>query len=288
MLNFAKMHGCGNDYIYFDCFHQKISDPEALSRRLSDRRFGIGGDGIILVCPSDVADMKMLMFNADGSQGRMCGNGIRCAGKFAFDHKLVKGREITVETLAGIKRLEFTLGDDGKVSSVLVNMGKPIFDPRNIPADCDADRAIKYPAVIAGNKYIINLVSVGSPHCVVFTHENFSEDFDLYGNFQLEKIGPAFENDSFFPDRVNTEFVEYIDEKNLRFRVWERGSGETWACGTGSCASVVAAVENGLCSRGEWINVILRGGNLRICYENDGYVLMDGPAVTVFEGTVEE
>lgn len=280
-LKFTKMHGCGNDYIYFNCFTQQIDDPHSLAIKLSDRHTGVGGDGIILVCPSKVADCRMRMFNADGSEGRMCGNGIRCVGKFAYDAGLVDKEVITVETLAGIKTLYFTI-ENGKVSFVRVDMGRASFAPDELPARFEGEKAIAYKTKIAGGEYKINAVSMGNPHCVLFTHENFGEDFDL-DSFDIEKQGPSFENDPFFPDRVNTEFAELVDSHTVKMRVWERGSGETWACGTGACATAVAAVENEFCPKGEDITVILRGGRLVINYTDEA-VFMTGPAEAVFDG----
>ena len=280
-LNFTKMHGTGNDYIYFSTFDQRIDNPEALSVRLSDRHFGIGGDGIILVCPSDKADAKMRIFNLDGSEGKMCGNGIRCVGKFLYDHGMVdikKKDMLDIETLSGIKHLKaYTL--DGEVKSLRVDMGKAILDPKEIPAKMDKDKIVNEPYTIDGEEYNITCVSMGNPHCVVF----IKGDID---NLELDKIGPKFENDKLFPERVNTEFVKILDDHTIKMRVWERGSGETWACGTGACAAAVAACENGFCNKGDDITVKLKGGDLVINY-TDETVYMTGEAERVFEGTVE-
>lgn len=280
-LNFTKMHGTGNDYIYFSTFDQRIDNPEALSVRLSDRHFGIGGDGIILVCPSDKADAKMRIFNLDGSEGKMCGNGIRCVGKFLYDHGMVdikKKDKLDIETLSGIKHLKaYTL--DGEVKSLRVDMGKAILDPKEIPAKMDKDKIVNEPYTIDGEEYNITCVSMGNPHCVVF----IKGDID---NLELDKIGPKFENDKLFPERVNTEFVKVLDDHTIKMRVWERGSGETWACGTGACAAAVAACENGFCNKGDDITVKLKGGDLVINY-TDETVYMTGEAEKVFEGTVE-
>ena len=280
-LNFTKMHGTGNDYIYFSTFDQRIDNPEALSVRLSDRHFGIGGDGIILVCPSDKADAKMRIFNLDGSEGKMCGNGIRCVGKFLYDHGMVdikKKDRLDIETLSGIKHLKaYTL--DGEVKSLRVDMGKAILDPKEIPAKMDKDKIVNEPYTIDGEEYNITCVSMGNPHCVVF----IKGDID---NLELDKIGPKFENDKLFPERVNTEFVKVLDDHTIKMRVWERGSGETWACGTGACAAAVAACENGFCNKGDDITVKLKGGDLVINY-TDETVYMTGEAERVFEGTVE-
>ena len=280
-LNFTKMHGTGNDYIYFSTFDQRIDNPEALSVRLSDRHFGIGGDGIILVCPSDKADAKMRIFNLDGSEGKMCGNGIRCVGKFLYDHGMVdikKKDKLDIETLSGIKHLKaYTL--DGEVKSLRVDMGKAILDPKEIPAKMDKDKIVNEPYTIDGEEYNITCVSMGNPHCVVF----IKGDID---NLELDEIGPKFENDKLFPERVNTEFVKVLDDHTIKMRVWERGSGETWACGTGACAAAVAACENGFCNKGDDITVKLKGGDLVINY-TDETVYMTGEAERVFEGTVE-
>ena len=280
-LNFTKMHGTGNDYIYFSTFEQRIDNPEALSVRLSDRHFGIGGDGIILVCPSDKADAKMRIFNLDGSEGKMCGNGIRCVGKFLYDHGMVdikKKDKLDIETLSGIKHLKaYTL--DGEVKSLRVDMGKAILDPKEIPAKMDKDKIVNEPYTIDGEEYNITCVSMGNPHCVVF----IKGDID---NLELDEIGPKFENDKLFPERVNTEFVKVLDDHTIKMRVWERGSGETWACGTGACAAAVAACENGFCNKGDDITVKLKGGDLVINY-TDETVYMTGEAEKVFEGTVE-
>ena len=276
-LNFTKMHGCGNDYIYFNCFTQSIENPEELSIRLSDRRFGIGGDGIILVCPSEVADAKMRMFNLDGSEGKMCGNGVRCVGKFLYDYNMVDRDEVKIETLSGIKNLR-AYRTNGEVTSLRVDMGQAELSSEKIPVNIKMDRVINTPVIIGGNEYKITCVSMGNPHCVVFCDE--VEGLDL------EKIGPEFENNAIFPERVNTEFVKIIDKNTLQMRVWERGSGETWACGTGACAVAVAAVENGYCSKNVNITVKLKGGDLVIKYTDES-VYMTGGATKVFEGVVE-
>ena len=280
MLKFTKMQGIGNDYIYCSTFDQEISNPEALAVRLSDRHFGIGGDGIILVCPSKVADAKMKMYNLDGSEGKMCGNGIRCVGKFLYDHGMVdinEKDEITIETLSGIKKLKaYTSG--GKVNRLRVDMGKAILDPKEIPVVLDGDKVVDRPVEIAGKNYNITCVSMGNPHCVVFM-----DDID---NLDIETVGPEFENDKLFPERVNTEFVTVLDDHTIKMRVWERGSGETWACGTGACAVAVAACENGFCKKGEDIKIKLKGGDLIINY-TDETVYMTGNAEKVFEGEVE-
>ena len=278
-LKFTKMHGIGNDYIYFNAIDQQIDDPNALSIRLSDRRFGIGGDGIILVCPSDIADAKMRIFNEDGSEAKMCGNGIRCVAKFVYDHGIVPPEKTTVliDTLSGVKQIELTV-ENGKATGAMVDMGAAILKPEDIPMKHAGETVIDQPLLVDGDLYMVTAVSMGNPHCVTFV-----DDVDAV---ELSKLGPKFENHPAFPDRVNTEFVKVIDDHTLQMRVWERGSGETWACGTGACATVVAACLNGWCKKGEDITVRLRGGDLVIRY-TDETVLMTGPATTVFEGEVE-
>lgn len=276
-LKFTKMHGCGNDYIYFNCFNQVINNPGALSVKLSDRRYGIGGDGIILICPSKVADAKMRMFNLDGSEGKMCGNGIRCVGKYLYDNNIAKKSEISVETLSGIKTLKIA-ENNGKAELLTVNMGKPELAAEKIPVNLNLNKIIDYEATFGGKNYNITCVSMGNPHCVVFCNDINSID--------IEKIGPAFENSELFPEKVNTEFVEIVDKNVLNMRVWERGSGETLACGTGASAAVVAAVLNGFCAKNEYVTVNLKGGVLTINYADDA-VYMTGGAEKVFEGVVE-
>ena len=276
-LKFTKMHGCGNDYIYFNCFNQVINNPGALSVKLSDRRYGIGGDGIILICPSKVADAKMRMFNLDGSEGKMCGNGIRCVGKYLYDNNMAKKSEISVETLSGIKTLKIA-ENNGKAELLTVNMGKPELAAEKIPVNMSLNKIIDYEATFGGKNYNITCVSMGNPHCVVFCNDINSID--------IEKIGPAFENSELFPEKVNTEFVEIVDKNVLNMRVWERGSGETLACGTGASAAVVAAVLNGFCAKNEDVTVNLKGGVLTINYTDDA-VYMTGGAEKVFEGVVE-
>ena len=278
-LRFTKMHGISNDYVYISTFDQPEEDWEQLAIRLSDRRTGIGGDGIILVCPSDVADAKMRIFNADGSEGMMCGNGIRCVGKFVYDKGLVPADKttVTIDTLSGIKTLELTVRD-GKVQSARVDMGAAILTPAEIPVVFDKEKMIDEGLTVDGREWRVTAVSMGNPHCVTFV-----DDVD---GLALEKIGPHFEHHPAFPERVNTEFVKVIDDHTLQMRVWERGSGETWACGTGACATAVAACLNGYCKKGEDITVRLRGGDLVINY-TDETVIMTGPAATGFEGEVE-
>lgn len=273
-LRFTKMHGCGNDYVYVNCFEEEVKDPVSLSIAISDRHFGVGGDGLVLICPSDRADAKMRMFNADGSEGKMCGNAIRCVGKYLYDHGIVRKTTVTIETLSGIKTLELFL-KDGKVDSAQVNMGPAILIPSEIPVNLSGERAVAVPVKIAGEEHTITCVSMGNPHCIVFGGDPYELD--------LPKIGPLFENDPLFPERVNTEFIEVLDDHTLNMRVWERGSGETWACGTGACAAAVAAVLNGFCKKGKDISVRLRGGELTIRYTDEA-VFMTGKATEVFHG----
>ena len=277
VINFTKMQGCGNDYIYIDCLEKMVASPESLSVYMSDRHFGVGGDGIVLIAPSRVADCRMIMYNLDGSEGKMCGNAIRCVGKYMYDVAGHKRKHMTVETKSGIKKLELmTLGDE--VVRVKVDMGKAVLDPTQIPVALDGDMIVDRPVTMGGNQYNITCVSMGNPHAVVFT--------DLVDALELEKIGPSCETDRIFPERVNTEFVKVIDEHTLKMRVWERGSGETLACGTGACAAAVAACLNGFCPKGEDIRVILRGGELVINYTDDG-VFMTGNCEKVFTGSIE-
>ncbi len=279
-LEFTKMEACGNDYIYFDCFKQRIDNPEGLSIRLADRHFGIGGDGVVLMMPSKVADVRMRMFNLDGTEGRMCGNAARCIAKYMIDNKLVDRDYIDIETLSGIRRVT-TEKVYGEVAYATVNMGKAELNPALIPVKLSGDTAIGVPTRIAGGRYRITCVSMGNPHCVVF-----SEDLDApLDRLDLSEIGPKFENDPLFPERVNTEFIKVLNPHTLKMRVWERGSGETWACGSGACAAVVAAVENGYCPKNEDITVKLPGGDLKIRYTSDA-VYLSGGCVKVYEGRI--
>lgn len=276
-MKFYKMHGIGNDYIYFDCMEKPVNNPEELAVKLSDRHFYIGGDGVILLCPSDVADCKMRMFNADGSEGKMCGNGIRCVGKLAHDLGYVKGNSCRVETLSGIKTLVFSLDKNGKVESARVNMGAAVLDGGKIPSSLRGEKVVGAPLTVGGKEYAVTLVSMGNPHCVVFADPDAVD---------LERTGKLFENHPAFPERVNTEFVKVIRRNELKMRVWERGSGETLACGTGACAAAVAAVLNGYCGKGEEITVHLRGGDLKIVYTDEA-VYMTGGATLAFVGEIE-
>ena len=276
-LEFTKMHGVGNDYIYVDCFRQKIENPTELSERLSDRHFGIGGDGLVLICPSFVADAKMRMFNADGSEGKMCGNAIRCVAKYLCDNGYHLGDSISIETLSGIKKLT-VFKENGLVSTVSVDMGKGSFDPKSLPIT-SLSPIIGGKRVFGGKEYEITCVSMGNPHCVTFVDDTDS--------VEIEKVGRIFENDPLFPERVNTEFVKVIDDKTLKMRVWERGSGDTLACGTGACASVFSAVLNGIVNRNEKITVKLSGGDLEIECKDDDTLIMTGAATKVFDGVIE-
>ena len=277
-MNFTKMHGCGNDYVYVDCTNGMIENPGEISRKVSHRHFGIGSDGLILICSSDVADFRMAMYNADGSEGAMCGNGIRCVAKYVYDKGLTDKKNLSIETKSGIKKLELTV-EDGKVSLVKVNMGAPILKSKDIPVAVDTDKCIDADINVDGKVYKVTCVSMGNPHAVTFIDEDVNK-------FPLDKIGPKFENHVCFPDRVNTEFVQLIDRNTVKMRVWERGSGETLACGTGTCATVVACVLNGLTE--DEITVHLLGGDILVKYDRDNdTVWMTGPAAIAFEGTIE-
>jgi len=279
LMKFTKMHGCGNDYVYVNCFEETIDDPAAVSRFVSDRHFGIGSDGMILIHPSDKADFRMAMYNLDGSEGSMCGNGIRCVAKFVYDHGLTDQTRITVETKAGIKTLDLKV-KDGLVEEVTVDMGAPILEPERIPVKSPANMVavIDEPIQVDGEEYRITCVSMGNPHAVVFVEDTESLD--------LAAIGPKFENHEMFPDRVNTEFVHVIDRNTVSMRVWERGSGETLACGTGTCACVYACILNKLTE--DDVLVHLLGGDLKIRYDRERHtMIMTGPATTVFEGEID-
>ncbi|MDS0526370.1 diaminopimelate epimerase [Clostridium sp. SHJSY1] len=276
-MEFTKMHGIGNDYLYFNCMEKELENPEELAIKLSDRHFGVGGDGIILILPSKVADFRMRMFNADGSEGKMCGNGVRCIAKYVYDKGLTNKDVITLETLGGIKTLKLSI-EDNKVKLVEVNMGKAILNSKDIPVLSNKDIMINEKIKVGNEEAQITCVSMGNPHCVVY--------MDNIDDLEIEKIGPRFENHSMFPERINTEFIQVIDEKTLKMRVWERGSGETYACGTGACAAVVASVLNKYCKLDEEVTVKLLGGDLKIKYLSNGLVYMTGPAEFVFEGRI--
>ena len=278
-MKFTKMHGAGNDYIYFDCTKEQIADEKAAAIKLSDRHFGIGGDGIIIIKKGTNADFEMVMYNADGSRGAMCGNGIRCVAKYVYDNGLTDKTSMTVESMGAVKYIDVNV-EDGKVVSARVDMGKPILNPKDIPVICDGERAINVPITVNGVDYKMTCVSMGNPHAVVFIDRSPKD-------FPLEQVGPLFENNAVFPDRTNTEFAFVADRKNIEMRVWERGSGETLACGTGTCATVVAAILNGLVDNDVTVHLI--GGDLQIQWsgnENDS-VIMTGPAETVYSGEID-
>lgn len=278
-MKFTKMQGIGNDYLYINCMEGIDFDPVETSIKLSDRHFGVGSDGIILICPSEIADFKMRMFNADGSEGKMCGNGIRCFAKYVYAKGLTDKTELQIETLSGIKTVQLIL-TDGEVTAVRVDMGSPIFEPSQIPMNYKANDAICRAISINNSVWYVTCLSMGNPHCVVFV-----DDVD---SFDVTKNGPGFENDPLFPERVNTEFVQSIDGHTIRMRVWERGSGETLACGTGACAAAIAAIFHDYIDEDTCvITVQLRGGDLQIEWNRDegrNTVYMTGPAEFVFEG----
>ncbi len=285
-MKFTKMHGCGNDYVYVDCTKEVIPNISETAIRVSDRHFGIGSDGLILIKASDVADFEMDMYNADGSRGKMCGNGIRCVAKYVYDHGLTDKTTITVNTLSGIKTLQLTI-EDGKVSKVRVDMGEPELIPAQVPvkasvlglADDRREAIVAEPLEIKGRSYDITCVSMGNPHCITFIEEDVRD-------FPLEEVGPVFEKHELFPERVNTEFINVIDKDHLRMRVWERGSGETLACGTGACAVAVASYLNGFTGRS--VDIELLGGHLEVVYdEKTNHVFMTGPATEVFSGEID-
>jgi diaminopimelate epimerase len=278
-MKFTKMHGIGNDYVYVNCFEETVANPGAVARFVSDRHFGIGSDGLILIKPSDIADCEMDMYNLDGSQGAMCGNGIRCVAKYAYDYGLVDQTEITVATKSGVKALSLTL-QDGKVAFVKVNMGAPILKASEIPTTADTEQVIAAPLTVDGKTWSITAVSMGNPHAITFVDE--------VADLDLPKIGPSFEFHPFFPDRVNTEFVKVIDRHTVEMRVWERGSGETMACGTGACAVAVASILNDKVDGDAPVTIKLLGGDLEIFWDRDAnLVYMTGPATTVFDGEID-
>lgn len=278
MLKFTKMHGLGNDYVYMDAINQKIENRSELAKKVSDRHFGIGSDGLILICKSDVADFRMQMFNSDGTEAEMCGNGIRCVGKFVYDKGLTDKEEVTIETLAGIKKLKFTI-KDGKVEKVRVNMGKPILEAKRIPVESNLNPVKDLKIKAEDREFNFTCVSMGNPHAITFIKDNL-KDFDV------AKYGRKIEIDTVFPNKTNVEFINIVDKNNIKMRVWERGAGETLACGTGACASVVASYINGYTSRN--VCVELLGGKLEIEWnEKDNNIYMTGSATTVFEGEIE-
>ena len=275
-MRFTKMHGAGNDYIYVNCFQEQVDDPEDLARRISDRHFGIGSDGLVLIEPSDTADFRMDIYNADGSRAKMCGNATRCVAKYVYDHQMTRRGEITLETLSGIKHIKIII-EGGQVTAASVNMGAPEFDPEKIPVLAAGGSAVGIPVQAGDAVYTATCVSMGNPHCVVFVDDTEAVD--------IEKTGPLFEKNALFPDRVNTEFIQIVDGRTLKMRVWERGAGETLACGTGACAAAAAAVVNGYCRKDEDIGVLLRGGTLTIRWLGDtGEIMMTGPAQSICSG----
>lgn len=277
-MKFTKMQGAGNDYIYVNCFTETVKNPEETAVRVSDRHFGVGADGLVLICPSENADFFMDIYNADGSRAKMCGNATRCVAKYVYDNKMTDKTEIALETLSGIKCIKITV-QDGKAVAARVNMGAPILTPREIPTKFDGETVVSQNLTIDGKAYAVTCVSMGNPHCVLYTDDVHAPD--------LPRIGPKFENHEMFPDRINTEFVHIVSETEFDMRVWERGSGETLACGTGACAATVASILNGYCKRDTEIKVNLLGGTLYINWTADGDVYMTGPAETVCTGEID-
>ena len=276
-MKFTKMQGLGNDYVYVNCFEEKIENPSEVAIKVSNRNFGIGSDGLIMINPSKVADCEMEMYNADGSRSEMCGNGIRCVGKYVYDYGLTDKTSISVETLAGIKYLDFTI-QDGKVKLVKVDMGSPELHPDNIPVVAEGDTVIDESITVDGQEYRMTCVSMGNPHAVVY--------IDDVKGLDINQIGPRFENHERFPKRVNTEFVKVLDRNTVEMRVWERGSGETLACGTGACAVAVACILNGLTE--DKVTVKLLGGDLQIEWDRtNNKVYMTGPAEVSFDGEIQ-
>lgn len=276
-FNFTKMHGAGNDYIYVDCTKRMIEDINETARKVSDRHFGIGSDGLVLICGSDKADFRMDMYNSDGTQAEMCGNATRCVGKYVHDKGLTDKTEITLETLAGIKILKLNLNDKGEVETVEVNMGSPELTPKNIPINSDLERFIQEPVTVDGEEYLVTGVSMGNPHAITYIDDTDS--------LEIEKIGPKFENHPMFPKRINTEFAQIVDRKTIKMRVWERGAGETFACGTGACATLVAAHLSDLTDNEA--DLLLLGGKLHIRWDKEeNNIYMTGPAEFVFDGTI--
>ena len=277
-MKFTKMQGAGNDYIYVNCFTETVKNPEETAVRVSDRHFGVGADGLVLICPSENADFFMDIYNADGSRAKMCGNATRCVAKYVYDNKMTDKTEIALETLSGIKYIKITV-KDGKAVAARVNMGAPILTPREIPTKFDGETVVSQNLTIDDTTYAVTCVSMGNPHCVLYTDDVHAPD--------LPRIGPKFENHEMFPDRINTEFVHIVSETEFDMRVWERGSGETLACGTGACAATVASILNGYCKRNTEIKVNLLGGTLYINWTADGDVYMTGPAETVCTGEID-
>lgn len=277
-MKFTKMHGIGNDYVYVNCLEETVENPEAVARFVSDRHFGIGSDGLILIKPSKTGDFQMDMYNADGSSSQMCGNGIRCVAKYVYDYGLTDKTEVDIETKAGMKHIVLTVEHE-KAVKARVDMGEPILEPAKIPVTGEGERMVNQPILVDGEEYRMTCVSMGNPHAVVFMEEPVKA-------LELEKLGPKFEFHERFPERVNTEFMNVLDRRTMDMRVWERGSGETLACGTGTCAAVVAAVLNGLTERKVLVHLL--GGDLEIFWdEKDNHVYMTGAAETVFEGEID-
>lgn len=276
-IKFTKMQGAGNDYVYVNCLEKRIDNVNETAKAISDRHFGVGSDGLVLICPSDKADFRMDMYNSDGTQAEMCGNATRCVGKYVHDKGLTDKTVFTLETLAGIKTLELTLDEEGKTKTVRVNMGAPVLTPSDIPIDSNLDRFINQSVNVAGKDWLMTGVSMGNPHAVTFVDDTDSID--------IEKIGPMFENHPMFPKRINTEFAQIVDRNTIKMRVWERGAGETLACGTGSCATLVAA---SLCGyTGDEADIILLGGKLHISWDREeNAIYMTGEAEFVFEGEI--
>lgn len=276
-MKFTKMHGLGNDYIYVNCMGQNIENPSVVAKFVSDRHFGIGSDGLVLILPSIEADFKMRMFNSDGSEAEMCGNAIRCVGKYVYDNGLTDKLTISIDTLAGIKILEMT-AEDNQVSMVKVDMGEPILEPQKIPVVSDKAVFLSEPVTIGADTYNVTCVSMGNPHAVTYVKD--------VTDFPLEAVGPKMETHSLYPRKINSEFVQVIDRGTLKMRVWERGAGETLACGTGACAVLVASVLNGVSDRKAVIKLL--GGDLVVEWnEKDNHVYMTGPAVKVFDGEID-
>ena len=277
-MRFTKMQGLGNDYVYVDCFEQELAEPAAVARAVSDRHFGIGGDGLILVLPSEQADVRMRMFNADGSEGEMCGNGVRCLAKYAYDHGRTGANPMRVETLAGIKTIDLVLGEGGKVASATVDMGEPILDPPSIPVNIPQQRVVDMPMRTSTHAYQMTCVSMGNPHAVMYVPD--------VAAVPLEQVGPELERNPLFPQRINAHFVQVHSVEEVTMRTWERGSGVTLACGTGASAVCVAGVLTG--RSGRKITAHLPGGELVLEWrEEDNRVYMTGPAVKVFSGEWE-
>jgi len=269
------MHGIGNDYVYINCFEEKVEKPEELVKFVSDRHFGIGSDGLVLILPSTRADFRMRMFNPDGSEAQMCGNAIRCVGKYVYDNNMTNKKTVSIETLAGIKVLELITGSDGKVAMVKVDMGEPILKAHSIPVDSELELFVNQPLQVLGSEYRVTCVSMGNPHAVIYV--------DNVSAFPVDKVGPEIEKHPLFPERINAEFVEVINSKRLKMRVWERGTGETMACGTGACAVLVASSITGVSERKAIVELL--GGNLDIEWnESNNHVYMTGPATLVFTG----